>query len=805
MQQTESLQNRDKDAPPISRRTMGVRLFVPVLVAIVGLVATGWIAHSTQQYRYSQDRARFLDAASRLDTNTDRLLLHYGAAIRGVGSLFAAYRDADTLTFSEYVKSMISQEHYPAVVVWGWLTLRHSETAPTRHGGGSLEGRSSVPTSTTGQLQEFLQYLPYSDQQKSSYEGMASSIVGSDLLGAAGLTAVFWDACDQHKLRLSGIPRWAFGSDSGNTVFLCLPVYREEASHAVKVDRRKHLSGWAVLGIDVERFVAQALAIDRDGLEIRLWDITESPRLLNPASPIPSNNKERLVGERFTDKLDFGGREWMVEILPGNLQLPAPSVTAEYAPVVVSLLATLLLTFLTSVIVNDRANAVRLASQLETTNQQLQCVNEQVRQVAIDAKAATQAKSDFLANMSHEIRTPMTAILGYADLMLEESIGRTAREYVEVIKRNGEHLIGLINDILDLSKVEVGKMQMELTRCSPLQLAAEVMSLMRVRAEAKHLTLQADLTGNLPETVVTDPLRLRQVLVNLVGNAIKFTEQGTVRLVVRLTSEDGHPLLCFDVIDTGIGISEEHINKLFSPFTQVDSSTTRKFSGTGLGLYISKRLAEALGGDITVRSNSGKGSTFSVTVDPGPLNGIPMTKNAQEALLDHTPTTSAATPAKAELHGRVLLAEDGLDNQRLISFLLKKAGSDVVAVENGQLAVTEAINAWKQGQPFDVILMDMQMPVMDGYSATGELRSQGYIGTIIALTAHAMAEDRQKCFDAGCNDYITKPINRQKLLATLAHWEACEKQREDTCTPITAAESRHGVLDAQDHNYTETE
>ena len=270
-------------------------------------------------------------------------------------------------------------------------------------------------------------------------------------------------------------------------------------------------------------------------------------------------------------------------------------------------------------------------AELTTANQELQNEVSQRRQAEealtrqavvlqqanTAALAALQAKSDFLANMSHEIRTPMTAILGYVDIMLDESIGPATREHVEVIKRNGAHLLGLINDILDFSKVESGKLQVKLTRCSPRQAVVEVVSLMRVRAEAKKLMLQAEFVGLLPETILSDPLRLRQVLVNLVGNAIKFTDQGQVRLAVRLMWDSGHPRLCFDVSDTGIGISEEHVKQLFQPFTQVDNSSTRKFGGTGLGLCISKRLAETLGGDIEVNSTLGKGSTFRAIIDPG--------------------------------------------------------------------------------------------------------------------------------------------------------------------------------------------
>jgi signal transduction histidine kinase/CheY-like chemotaxis protein len=446
----------------------------------------------------------------------------------------------------------------------------------------------------------------------------------------------------------------------------------------------------------------------------------------------------------------------------------------------------------------ENAARERYIEEIRIERDALEAKTAVLAEVSLAAQAATKAKTEFLANMSHEIRTPITAILGYADVMLDEDLEHAIRQHAEVIRRNGEHLLGLINDILDLSKVEAGRMQIEPIRCSPVQVVAEVVSLMRVRAEAKHLTLQTDLAGPLPDTVLTDPLRLRQVLVNLVGNAIKFTDQGEVSLVVRLIADQGCPRLRFDVTDTGIGINEEHLKRLFQPFTQVDTSSTRRFGGTGLGLCISKRLTEALGGSIEVHSTPGKGSSFSVTIDPGPLDGIRMLENVQDALLDYMPRTTSATSGKTECCGRVLLAEDALDNQRLIGLLLKKAGNDVVTVENGEQAVEEASVTWRQGRPFDVILMDMQMPVMDGYSATSRLREQGYTRPIIALTAHAMAEDRQKCLDAGCDDYATKPIDRQRLLATIARWMVGRQTNGDWSGAAVGEGCRAPQADASD-------
>ncbi|MCH7988649.1 MAG: PAS domain S-box protein [Planctomycetes bacterium] len=396
---------------------------------------------------------------------------------------------------------------------------------------------------------------------------------------------------------------------------------------------------------------------------------------------------------------------------------------------------------------------------------------------ALDAaEAATKSKSEFLANMSHEIRTPMTAILGFAEILLnEEGVEFAPKHRLEMfrtIQRNGEYLLELINDILDLSKIESAKVEVENIEFSPRRILSEVATLMRVRASAKGLPLETEFDGPIPEHILSDPTRLRQILINLIGNAIKFSETGKIRVLARLLDADSDaPRLQFDVIDTGIGMTEEQIDKLFQPFSQADTSTTRKFGGTGLGLTISKRLSEMLGGEIRVQSTPGEGSTFSVTISTGPLAGVKMVDHLSENEISSEQLKKRAV-VDVRLDCRVLLAEDGPDNQRLISFILKKAGADVEIAENGQIAFDLALSAREAENPFDVILMDMQMPVLDGYAATGQLREAGYTGTVIALTAHAMSNDREKCLNAGCDDYIAKPIDRRKLISLVAEYAA---------------------------------
>lgn len=414
----------------------------------------------------------------------------------------------------------------------------------------------------------------------------------------------------------------------------------------------------------------------------------------------------------------------------------------------------------------------------------LETLNKSLEEYITIADSATRAKSEFLANMSHEIRTPMTAILGFADLLRDRFRNKSHPaseckdcvcsennlEDINTIFDNGQHLLRIINDILDLSKIEAEKIDIERAACSPVGLINDIKSLMEIRSQAKSLTFEVESIGEMPEVVLCDATRTRQILINLLANAIKFTEMGQVRLTVKMVyDEKKNPFLRFDVIDTGIGISRDQIEKIFTPFEQADTSTSRRFGGTGLGLTISKRLASLLGGDLVLtESTPGKGSTFTLKI----AVEIPKTNECIDPIvLQPKEKTPAKLPSeKIRLDCRVLLAEDGLDNQRLISVILKQAGAEVTVAENGMVAFEKAVQAEQEGNPFDVILMDMQMPVMDGYEATRKLRLLAYSRPIIALTAHAMSGDRSKCTAAGCDDYLTKPIEKQSFLSLVAKY-----------------------------------
>ncbi len=380
------------------------------------------------------------------------------------------------------------------------------------------------------------------------------------------------------------------------------------------------------------------------------------------------------------------------------------------------------------------------------------------------AEAATKSKSEFLANMSHEIRTPLTAILGYADVLREEGDLNLAPqrrlETIDTIRTAGQHLLTVINDILDLSKIEAGKMTVEAVETPLVTILHEVQSLIGPRSHGKGVALTTRFDTLIPDRIESDPTRLRQILMNLVGNASKFTEAGSITVAVRVEGER----LIIDIDDTGPGMTPEQAANLFAAFSQADTTVTRKHGGTGLGLTICRRLGELLHGKVSLfRTAPGEGSCFRFELPLTPVPGATLVSGFDAVTRDRSTPTSAET----RLHGRILLAEDGIDNQRLIAFHLRKAGATVAVADNGRRAL-EMLT--EPGASYDLLLTDMQMPEMDGYSLARTLRARGSRIPIVALTAHAMAEDRRKCTEAGCDDYASKPIDKAALLAACTKW-----------------------------------
>jgi len=386
-----------------------------------------------------------------------------------------------------------------------------------------------------------------------------------------------------------------------------------------------------------------------------------------------------------------------------------------------------------------------------------------------EAESASRLKSVFIANMSHEIRTPLAVIKGFAELLAQEKIGTEENQkWIAVVLSASAQLETLINDMLDISKIEAGKLDIERHDVPLKQIIADTETLLGNKAKEKGLRLHFTAEGLVPLVVNTDKARLRQILINIIGNAIKFTEEGQVEVVVKLadSKNPGSSQLVFTVRDEGIGITPEQEQRLFQSFSQADSSITRRFGGTGLGLSLSRHLAKLLGGDVALLREKGKGSVFAISIDPGPINPLTLRTDfdSLEVKQQHpTPRTNNQSIIKG-LH--ILVAEDAPDLGALVEYILVSHGAKVKLVTNGK----EAIHATRNSI-FDMILMDIQMPIIDGYEATRQLRLEGFTLPIFALTAHAMKGERGRCLAAGFTEYLAKPVSMKKLLDEIKYYQ----------------------------------
>ena len=629
--------------------------------------------------------------------------------------------------------------------------------------------------------------------------------LGFDLATDSACLAAMNQARDTGQPAATGkVPLFDEGNQTGVRLFY--PVYRKTMPVNSVNDRRQALEGFVVGVLRIRELVGDSLAgLPPGGIDILLNDHTNKGRkqqlFFHYSRTRGTGGAEDFSRAGWANHLDVSetfevaGRGWTVVCRPAPHFLATTNTWQPWTNATAALLLTTLLAsyLFRSALHNGRMT--QLASQLSLVNARLEHevadrkrLDTELRKSKESAELSTVAKSRFLATMSHEIRTPMTSILGYADLLADPTLGPSSRQnYLAVIRRSGEHLLMIINDILDLSRIEAGRLTLDIQPCSVVSLLADVASVVRPRAEQRGVLLTVEYPGPMPESIITDGARLRQAVINLVGNAVKFTEQGSVRIVATFLAawRGVEPAVKIEVIDTGVGIREEMLPKLFQPFSQGDVSVYQKFGGTGLGLAISHEIARLLGGELTAKSRIGEGSTFTLILPTGNIKDVAMLERPLEAA--HDASGHHWELPMVDLQGvRILLAEDGYDNRELIQTVLRQAGAVVESVENGRLAVERA-----QADSFDIILMDMNMPEMDGLSATRILRHDGYVQPILALTANAMTADVERCRKAGCNEHLAKPINRLQLIHTIASYAGRH-------VPEVAVESPSPVSPPQD-------
>lgn len=429
-------------------------------------------------------------------------------------------------------------------------------------------------------------------------------------------------------------------------------------------------------------------------------------------------------------------------------------------------------------LVADITEQKQAEEDLRRHTEELETLVRELEKAQAEAQVAARAKTEFLAAVSHELRTPLTAILGYAEMLLLEGdltrIPPNRLNAIQTILRNGEYLLQIINDLLEMAKIETGRVELELREFSLLELVQDVVRLMQIRAEGKNLPLRLEVSGPMPKAIRSDPLRLRQILINLLGNAIKFTDSGLVRLIVQVPkARDGSCSLQCHVIDTGVGIPPELCDKIFEPFHRGDAASRRRFSGTGLGLPVSREFARRLGGDITVVSEVGLGSDFCLTLPLGPADQYEWVSCAEEELARLKASSCDVNDRGSKDHvvslvARVLLVDDCVDTQRLFAHILSKAGAGVTTAQNGREAIRMAIQAMVEQRPYDCILLDMQLPDIEGYQVARILRDSGYAAPIVALTANSSPGERERCLASGCDDFASKPVSRDTLLQIVA-------------------------------------
>lgn len=743
---------------------------VPIGVFVLGALLSLAMASGSYNGIHQEGTLQFQRQVDRFSFEIQRRLNLPGYGLKGARGLYMASDRVTRNEFRYYVESRDLPHEFPGAIGFGviervkredlsaFIAREQADEAPTYN---------VYPESSS----DVLYVIKYIEPLQSNRKAWGFD-VGSESRRRDGVERAIRTGEPAMTARLDLVQ-----DDEHHAGFLYLvPVYKRGAPVATPAEREDALMVVVYAPIIID-YAFRDIAQHTDGLlEFNVYDgqnPEDAELLFNYYS-----HSTRITGlmpgpavynglYHATEYVTVGGRVWMIQISSSALFDSAVSHRIPILLGIGGLLLSLLFAALVWSLGSSRARAMALAESM----------TQDLAQAKGRADAANQSKSEFLANMSHEIRTPLTAILGYTNLLKDDGdLSKAPPERINAlttIKSAGEHLLTIINDILDLSKIEAGKVTVEAIDTPLVALLGGILGLMRPRLDANGVDLQSSFVTAIPDRIVSDPTRLRQILVNIIGNAAKFTRSGSIQIRVSIEQCSPRNFINFEIEDTGPGMTPKQAAGLFTPFTQADNSVTRRHGGTGLGLTISRRLAQVMGGDVfLVRTKLGEGSIFSVRLPYDEAEGAELVR---ESCITSVVTTEAPTPGTSSteflnLEGRFLLAEDNAVNRRLILFHLKKAGAEVDETENGREALEMILNAESSSRPYALLLTDMQMPEMDGYTLARTLRDRGNPMPIIALTAHAMAEDRQKCIDAGCNDYVSKPIDKVELISSCRRW-----------------------------------